>query len=465
MNNPRIMLAAGSSGSGKTLLTCGILQALLNRGIKAVSFKCGPDYIDPMFHSRVLGTKSRNLDTYFTDEETTRYLFCRTAAGADISVIEGVMGYYDGLGGSTVRASAYDLARVTDTPVVLIVNCKGMSLSSLACVKVYMDYKKDSRIKGVNFNQMSEALYQRIKGQAEAELGISCLGCVPVMKDMGLESRHLGLVMPDEIEGLRENLRKLADVLEKTLDLEGLLRLAGSAGSIEGQAPAGERKLFSEEEGPVIAVARDEAFCFLYEDNLELLRRMGAKIRFFSPLWDDRMPRADGLLLYGGYPELHAAKLSRNNSMRESIGSAIRGGMPCMAECGGFMYLHREMEDMEGKSWPMAGIIPGKAYRTKKLNRFGYISLRPDKEQMLGLDVGEIRAHEFHYFDSTACGDAFRAGKPVGNRGWDCIWGTKSLIAGFPHLYYYSNPEAAGRFLQTCAAFRAGKREDLTRDE
>ena len=149
-------------------------------------------------------------------------------------------------------------------------------------MKGYMDYKKDSRIKGVIFNQMSEALYQRIKEQAEAELGIRCLGCVPVMKDMGLESRHLGLVMPDEIEGLRENLRKLADVLEKTLDLEGLLRLAGSAGSIEGQAPAGERKLFSEEEGPVIAVARDEAFCFLYEDNLELLRRMGAKIRFFS---------------------------------------------------------------------------------------------------------------------------------------------------------------------------------------
>ena len=249
MNNPRIMLAAGSSGSGKTLLTCGILQALLNRGIKAVSFKCGPDYIDPMFHSRVLGTKSRNLDTYFTDEETTRYLFCRTAAGADISVIEGVMGYYDGLGGSTVRASAYDLARVTDTPVVLIVNCKGMSLSSLACVKGYMDYKKDSRIKGVIFNQMSEALYQRIKEQAEAELGISCLGCVPVMKDMGLESRHLGLVMPDEIEGLRENLRKLADVLEKTLDLKGLLRLAGSAGSIEGQAPAGEN-CFQKKRGP-----------------------------------------------------------------------------------------------------------------------------------------------------------------------------------------------------------------------
>ena len=464
MRYPRFLLAAPASGSGKTLITCGILQALLDRGLKVASFKCGPDYIDPMFHSRVLGTKSRNLDTYFTGEETTRYLFTRTAAGADLSVMEGVMGYYDGLGGTSTRASAYDLARVTDTPVVLIVNCKGMSLSALASIKGYVEFRKDSRIRGVIFNQMSEMLYPRIRELAQRELGVPSYGCVPVMKDLHLESRHLGLVMPEEIEGLQGQIRRLAREMERTLDLDGLWELARSAGDLEGQAPDAEKNLFEGREAPTVAVARDEAFCFLYEDNLELLRRMGAKLTFFSPLHDERVPSADGLLLYGGYPELHAGKLSGNEKMLESVRRAIRSGVPCMAECGGFMYLHREMEDMEGNSYPMAGVIDGRAYRTEKLGRFGYIGLTPRRDQMFGMDVGEIRAHEFHYFDSTACGDAFEARKPVGERGWNCIQGTDTLIAGFPHLYYYSNPETARRFLEACAAL-AEKRKVLMRDE
>lgn len=466
MNYPRIMLAAGASGSGKTLITCGILQALQERGMKLASFKCGPDYIDPMFHSRVLGTKSRNLDTYFTDEEITRYLFCRTAEEADLSVMEGVMGFYDGLGGTSTRASAYDLARVTDTPVVLIINCKGMSLSALAALKGYLEYREDSRIRGVIFNQLSEMLYGRIKEMAEEELGVRSYGFVPVMKDLHLESRHLGLVLPEEIAGLRENLRRLAGALERTLDLDGLCELARSAGEIWGRAPDQEKNLFDSGEAPLIAVARDEAFCFLYEDNLELLRRMGARITFFSPLRDERVPEeADGLILCGGYPELHAGELSANAGMRESIRNSIQGGMPCMAECGGFLYLHRELEDMEGTFHSMAGIIDGRGYRTGKLGRFGYIGLTPRREQMLGTDLGEIRAHEFHYFESTACGDAFEARKPVGKRSWNCIQGTDTMIAGFPHLYYYSNPEAAKRFLLKCAAYGEKRRKGLTRDE
>ena len=233
MKIPRILLAAGASGSGKTLITCGLLQALVDRGLKTASFKCGPDYIDPMFHSRVIGTKSRNLDTFFTSSEITRYLLARNACGCRIAVMEGVMGYYDGVGGTTSRASAYDLARVTDTPVILIVNSKGMSVSLAAYVKGFLEYKKDSRIRGVILNQMSPMLYPRMKDLLEKETGIPVLGYVPKTEDCVIESRHLGLVLPDEIPKLKDNLRKLAEILEKTLDIDGIIRLADSAPGLD----------------------------------------------------------------------------------------------------------------------------------------------------------------------------------------------------------------------------------------
>ena len=229
MKIPRILLAAGASGSGKTLITCGLLQVLVNRGIKTASFKCGPDYIDPMFHSRVIGTKSRNLDTFFTSGERTRYLLGMNAKDCEIAVMEGVMGYYDGVGGTTTRASAYDLSCVTDTPVILIVNSKGMSVSLGAYIKGFVEYKKDSHIRGVIFNQMSPMLYPRMKKLVEEEVGIRVLGYVPKVEDCVIESRHLGLVLPEEIPELKERLQKLSEVLEKSLDVEGILALAKEA--------------------------------------------------------------------------------------------------------------------------------------------------------------------------------------------------------------------------------------------
>lgn len=446
---PRILLAAGASGSGKTLLTCGILQALCDRGLRVASFKCGPDYIDPMFHARVIGAKARNLDTFFTDEETTRYLFAKGAKGTDVSVMEGVMGYYDGLGGCSVKASSYDVARVTDTPAVLIVNCRGMSFSLLAYVRGFLEFREDSRIRGVILNQCPEHLYLKLKQLLEAETGVKLYGYVPSVPELQLQSRHLGLVTPDEIAGLKDKLRKLGQTLERTLDIDGLLELARTAPGISDDRK--HARITISETAPVIAVARDEAFCFLYEENLDLLRELGARLEFFSPLRDRELPEADGLLLYGGYPELYARKLSGNRSMRESIRDALARGLPCMAECGGFMYLQEELEDMEGVSHEMVGALPGRSFCTKKLSRFGYITLQPAKEQLLGTELGEIRAHEFHYFDSTACGDAFHAQKPLRPDGWDCIQGSASCIAGFPHLYYYSNPEIAARFLEKCA--------------
>lgn len=461
MKIPRILLAAGASGSGKTLITCGLLQALVNRGLKVASFKCGPDYIDPMFHSRVIGTRSRNLDTFFTDGDRTRYLLAKNASDCEIAVMEGVMGYYDGVGGITSRASAYDLASTTDTPVILIVNSRGMSVSLAAYVKGFLEYKKDSHICGVIFNQMSPMLYPRMKKLLEEELSVKVLGYVPKVEDCVIESRHLGLVLPEEIPELKSRLQKLSEVLEKTLDIDGILELAG--GAPELAAPEPEMLIqkdtafgYRTEEKVRIGVADDEAFCFFYADNLNLLEQMGAELVRFSPIHDRELPEdLDGLLLSGGYPELNGEALEENQEMCTRIREVILDGMPCLAECGGFMYLHQEMEDIEGKQRRVCGVIPGRAYRTPKLNRFGYITLT--EKQDTGL--GKIPAHEFHYFDSTDCGADFHAAKPASKRGWDCIHDRGRLMAGFPHLYYYGNPRVPARFLKNALEYKKERRQ------
>ena len=419
MKAPRIMLAAGRSGSGKTMITCGLLRALQQMGKQPAAFKCGPDYIDPMFHEQVIGAPSCNLDPFFTEEETTQYLFCKHAAGHDISVLEGVMGYYDGLGGISTKGSAYDLAGMTKTPVLLVVDAKGMSVSALAFIKGYLQYKEDSRIAGVIFNRMSEMLYREIAPMAEKELGISCVGFVPELKECHLESRHLGLVMPDEVENLQEQVN-------------------------------------------LLAVAKDEAFCFFYRDNLELLASLGAKIEYFSPLSDAEPPKnTDGFLFCGGYPELHAEELSENQTMRTKIRDNIRQGMPVLAECGGYMYLSESMEDMDGNVYPMVQAVPGNVYRTKKLGRFGYITLTPNTKDTFRNGGNPVRGHEFHYFDSTDCGSAWHAAKPLRKRNWECIHATKRMMAGFPHLYYMASPHLALEFLEQCVSYR--KEQEKTR--
>lgn len=454
MKIPRILLAAGSSGSGKTLITCGLLEALVERGLKTASFKCGPDYIDPMFHSRVIGTKSRNLDTFFTKPEVTKYLLTRNARDCEIAVMEGVMGFYDGVAGTTTRASAYDLAKVTDTPVILIVNSRGMSVSLAAYVKGFLEYKKDSHIQGVIFNQMSPMLYPRMKKLLEEELGIAVLGYVPKVEDCVIESRHLGLVLPDEIPELKDRLHKLAGVLEETLDIDRILELAGEAPDLQDTKPESVSN-FRLSEPVRIGVAEDEAFCFFYADNFRLLGEMGAEIVPFSPMEDKQLPDdLDGILLYGGYPELNGKKLEQNTTMKDMIREKLKAGMPCMAECGGFMYLHEEMEGMDGNFYQMTGVIPGKAYRTPKLSRFGYVTLTQKKPALGKEDFGEIPAHEFHYFDSENCGGDFHAAKPESKRRWDCIHGTDTMLAGFPHLYYYGNPEVPKAFLKKCLAYK-----------
>lgn len=465
MKIPRILLAAGASGSGKTLITCGLLQALVNRKLKVASFKCGPDYIDPMFHSRVIGTKSRNLDTFFTGETVTRYLLGMNAAECDIAVMEGVMGYYDGVGGITSQASAYDLAVTTDTPVILIVNSKGMSVSLSAYVKGFLEYKENSYIAGVIFNQMSPMLYPRMKELVERELNVKVLGYVPKVEDCVIESRHLGLVLPEEIPELKERLQKLSEILEKTLEVDEIIALANTAPEInhntkEDLNTINETYGFKLSESVRIAVADDEAFCFFYEDNFRLLKEMGAELVHFSPIHDKNLPEdVDGMLLYGGYPELNGEALESNIEMREEICRKLSNGLPVMAECGGFMYLHEEMEDMDGNFRKMVGIIPGKVYRTNRLGRFGYITLKQNAEVFGDENLGEIPAHEFHYFDSENCGEVFDAQKPMSSRGWKCVHGNERMMVGFPHLHYYGNPKIAKAFLKKCLEYKKEQSE------
>lgn len=461
MKIPRLMITAAASGSGKTLCTCGLLQALKNRSLEVVSFKCGPDYIDPMFHTKVIGTKSRNLDTFFTDEDTTRFLLEKNAADTDVAVIEGVMGYYDGLAGISVSASAWDLADTTNTPAVLLVNCRGMSVSIVPFIKGFLEYKKNSHIKGVILNRITGMLYPRVKEMIEKQLPVKVYGYLPELKDCLLESRHLGLVLPEEIEDLQMQLDLLAETMEKTVDIDGLLKLAASAEELENSElmkqyeyrKADARMPQSGEKSPYaglrIGVARDEAFCFFYEDNLDYLREQGAELIEFSPIHDKNLPRdLDGLILNGGYPELYARALSQNHTMLSDIRMAVEYGLVTTAECGGFMYLHESMEDMDGQAWPMVGAVKGRVWKTPKLTRFGYVTL--EGGEAFGREIGPVNAHEFHYFDSDSCGEDWHAQKPLSARGWDCIHAENTLFAGFPHIYYYANEEFPKAFLEKC---------------
>ena len=437
---PRILLAGVSSGCGKTTVTCAVLQALVNRGMKVGAFKCGPDYIDPMFHSRIIGAKSANLDLHFFSENTLRYLLARNAADRDISIIEGVMGYYDGMGLTSTRASSYEVAGVTDSPVVLVVGAKGASLSVLATIHGFLTFCPRPRIQGVILNRISPMAYAALSKEIEARFGIRCFGYLPQMADCALESRHLGLVTAAEVENLREKLQALAQQAEKTVDLDGLLHLADLAEPVRC-----EPVVLPKREPVRIAVARDKAFCFYYEDSLDALREMGAELVEFSPLTDCELPRnIHGLYLGGGYPELYAKQLSENRSMRGTVSAALKNGLPCIAECGGFMYLTERIGE-----YPMVGHLPGACFDTGRLTRFGYVTLRAKEDNLLCKAGEEIPGHEFHHWDCTCPGSGFTADKSSG-RSWDCAVVTDRLYAGYPHFHFYANPAFLNGFYDTC---------------
>ena len=443
-----VMLAAPQSGGGKTVMTCALLRALQRRGLNPCAFKCGPDYIDPMFHRAALGVDSHNLDLFLTNPETARSLYGRYAAGHGAAVTEGVMGFYDGVGGTTAEASAWHVADTLNLPVLLVLRPKGASLTLAAQVRGLQAFRRPSHLAGVLLNDCKPMLCRSLAPMLERETGLPVLGCLSHLPEAGFESRHLGLYTAQEITDLTERLDRLAEALEENVDIPRLLALC-----TRPDRPAAENAPASAPRTR-IAVARDEAFCFTYAESLDALRDAGVELAFFSPLHDAALPEnVGGLYLPGGYPELYAAALSENKTMLAAVRAAVESGLPTVAECGGFLYLGQTLEDGEGHPWPMAAALPGCGVKTPRLTRFGYANLTAEADSLLFRTGETVPIHEFHYWDSTENGTAFAAKKPVTGRSWRCGFASPSLYAAFPHLYLAGQPRMVSRFVDAAAAF------------
>lgn len=454
---PRVLITGISSGSGKTTMVCAVLQELKRRNLSLAACKCGPDYIDPMFHKAITGAKTANLDLFFTPPEVVREILYQNSIDTDITIIEGVMGYYDGMQLGKDTASSYDVAKQTRTPVILAVSCKGMSLSLAAIIKGVMDFREDSNIQGILLNGIGKAMYERIKPVIEEETKLPVVGFLPPLTDFKLESRHLGLVTPDEIENLQKQLDYLSEIARESIDLDAILKIAENAPKFEVREidEVLDNSTVKKEEIIRIGYAYDKAFCFYYQENLQLLAKMGATLVPFSPLMDATIPKnLNGLLLGGGYPEVYAKELEENISMRKSIQEAIHSGVPCIAECGGFMYLHERMQGKDEEWYEMVGAIPGDSFKTKRLVRFGYVTLIANEETAYSTKDEVIRGHEFHYWDSTDTGSDYTATKTSSAISYPTTHARDNLMAGYPHLYYYSNPDFARRFIERCKATR-----------
>ncbi len=432
------MLAAMNSGAGKTTVTCALLRALTRRGIDAQGYKCGPDYIDPMFHRRVLGVLCENLDVFLQGEAGV--LRTLSHQRHEFAVLEGAMGFYDGIGG-TEQGSAWQIAALSNTPVVLILNPSGIGITLAAQVKGLMEFRAPNRIAGLLLNGCSESLFAYLKPILECECGLPVLGYLPKMEDCRLASRHLGLITADEIADFDRRFDALAEALEQHADIDRLLALCADVDPSAAETIARE---------PIcrIAVARDAAFCFYYEENLRALQEAGAELCFFSPLADSGLPACDGLYLGGGYPELYAAELSGNRSMLESVRKAAADGMPVVAECGGFLYLQKSLAGL-----PMTGVLNGEGFSTERLQRFGYVTLQAEADSLLFRAGEAIPAHEFHYWDCTENGTDLAAVKANG-KAWRCGFCTATMYAAFPHLHFGGELPLAERFVNAAARFR-----------
>ena len=449
----KILIAGVGSGSGKTTITYAVLTELVRRGNKVVSFKCGPDYIDPMFHRKAIGSLSYNLDSFFLGETSLRCFFDEKSADGDYSVAEGVMGYYDGAG-YTTSGSTYEIATIIDAPVILVVNGRGMGNSILAMIKGFCSYVPKSMIKGIILNQVSQGTYEKLKPLIERENLVVCGFAPRLNEELTIKSRHLGLYTPESVDNIKEKLSELSKVICKTVDVDKIIELSERADNISDNnyAPGNKNETVKKVN---LAVARDEAFSFIYQENLELLEKNGCIISYFSPIHDSMLPQnIDGMLIMGGYPELYAKDLSGNISMRDDIKKCIEDGMPVLAECGGYMYLKEYIEDSSKNMYQMVGVLKGSCTKKDRLVRFGYVTLTAKSDNLL-LKKGEsIKGHEFHYWDCEENGDAFVA-HPAGERpAYDCIVAKDNLMAGFAHMYYLSNPEAVKNFVAKCSEYR-----------
>ena len=429
----RIMLGGAGSGCGKTTASLLLMAALKRQGLDVAPYKVGPDYIDPGFHEAICSRPSYNLDTWLMREET---IFRLLDKPSDMAVIEGVMGYYDGLDAQTLRCSSWELAQKTQTPVILVADASGGAASVAATVKGFQTLRPNSGIAGVLVNQASgEGHYALIREAIEYYTGLPCVGYLAKDQKLVFPSRHLGLVPARETPGLTERLDPAADEAAQTLDLPRVLSLAAQAPAL----PQASAPVLPDFSGYRLGVALDEAFHFYYQDNLDALRACGMELAFFSPLRDGGLPPGlDGLYIGGGYPEVFAKQLTANIPMLESIRNALENGLRCYAECGGLMYLSQEIDGQ-----PMVGFLPVRCHMTNHLQRFGYATVQDHAGKA-------FPAHEFHHAVAEPTEQASyaytvrKASQP--HKAWRCGYTRGRTLAAFAHTYFGDSPELIRRF-------------------
>lgn len=449
MQTNRFVIAGTGSGVGKTTFTIGLLAALKRRGKTVQGFKCGPDYIDPTYHTAVTGRPSRNIDSFMFSDEAVRDVVARASADADVAVIEGVMGFYDGKSPLDDKGSTADISVITESPVILIVNAASMARSVAAIVKGFQTLSDKPNIVGVIVNQLgSESHYNIVKTAIEQECHIPVLGYLKKNAVLTVPSRHLGLVPAIERGELADFFNTLADAIEENIDIDKLLTVT-KAPKLKKVASVFDDNVARR---AVIAVARDAAFNFYYEENLAILRARGAELKFFSPLANEPVPAdAQGLYLGGGFPEEYAATLAQNTIANDAIKQAIARGVVTLAECGGYMYLTEAITTTSGERIPMLGIIAGEVAMQQKLAALGYREIFGRKGNFLLGETEEARGHEFHYSKYT--GEQQPAYATKGRFGKkEEGYLTPTLVAGYAHFHFLSNPAMADNWLTACEA-------------
>lgn len=448
MQTNRFVLAGTGSGVGKTTFTIGLMKALQEKGKIVQGFKCGPDYIDPTYHTAVTGRVSRNIDSWMFSHEAVRDIVARASKDADVSIIEGVMGFYDGKSPLSNAGSAADISVVTESPVILIVNCASMARSVAAVVKGFQLLSDQPKIVGVIANQVgSVGHYEIAKAAIEQECGIPVIGYLKREEGIDIPSRHLGLVPAIERGELDSFFDKLGALMAETIDLDQLLALTKApvlqeSGQIFDEQPS---------QNICIAVAKDAAFNFYYKENLDLLRAKGAELQFFSPLANEPVPlEADGLYIGGGFPEEFANILADNSVAKQSIREAVAKGLPTLAECGGFMYLTEAITNSNGDRYDMVGVIPGEVAMQAKLAALGYREIFGTPNNFLIGTDEEAKGHEFHYskYSGSHNTPAYETKGRFGNKQEGYQAG--NLVAGYTHFHFVSNPKLVDNWLTAC---------------
>lgn len=444
----RIVIAGVNSGSGKTTITSGLMRLLTNKGIKVQPFKSGPDFIDPTYHTKATGNFSRNLDSWMFGEDLLKELLEKNSQNADISIIEGVMGLFDGRSGTDERGSSSHLAKITKSPVILVLDSRSIARSAAAIVYGFMHYEADLMVKGVILNKVASQRHLQILKEAIEPLGIEIVGYLMRNEQMKMPERKLGLIPASEMALLDQQLDYIASEMEKTIDYKKIMEIADFAEDFD----LPEKKVFSQEKKDLfktheikIGLALDEAFSFYYHDGLDYLKYLGAEIIPFSPLKDKELPGGiSGLILGGGFPELHVEELEANqafiNDLREKVANKI---LPLIAESGGLLYLAN-----------IAGLLPGKVELTDRLAAMGYRRAIIKEDSLLGKKDQVITGHEFHYStyqaDHKEDSPAFIFEENAKEDGYS----KDNIIASYLHFHFAANPQIAENFLQACLFYK-----------